>query len=242
MNHTIAALQELPKQSPGLEKSLDALEKMRTAGVNFADWYSRNYVNPSVGDLTQFEVFQRSIATASGILLAQLLVPAWRKEKESLLVEILNNEKEESLSKTPPPAQHVHIRNAEEFVCLNYLGFIQNVLGRLRTMAMTIVALFVAAACAMSTYPFDPRQALSAVLIALFIIGGVVIVKVYADMHRDTTLSHVTNTKPGELGSEFWGKIAALGLAPVIGVLTRIFPGFTDFIFSWLQPSMFSLK
>jgi len=244
MNHMIAALQELPKQTPGVKKSLDALLEMRKVGFKFADWYSHNYMNPYVGDLTQFEIFQRSVAAASGILFAQLLVPAWRKEKESLLVEIQNKEKEkdESVSSPPPQARDSHVRNAEEFVCLNYLGFIQNILGRLRTMAMTIIALFVAAACSMSTYPFDPRQALSAVLIALFIIGGGVVVKVYADMHRDATLSHVTNTKPGELGAEFWLKIAGFGFAPLIGVLTRIFPGFTDFIFSWLQPGVASLK
>ena len=68
------------------------------------------------------------------------------------------------------------------------------------------------------------------------------IVKVYADMHRDATLSHVTNTKPGELGTEFWFKIAGFGLAPLIGLLTRIFPSMTDFIFSWLQPGISSLK
>src|SRR5262249_16209428 len=86
MNHTIAALQETPKQTLGVQKALDALEKMRSAGVDFAGWYSQNYINSSVGDLTQFRTFQRRIAIASGILLTELLVPAWRKEKESLLV------------------------------------------------------------------------------------------------------------------------------------------------------------
>ena len=62
------------------------------------------------------------------------------------------------------------------------------------------MALLVAVTIATSTYPFDPRQALSMILIVLFIITGAVIVKVYAEMHRDATLSHVTNTKPGELG------------------------------------------
>jgi hypothetical protein len=74
------------------------------------------------------------------------------------------------------------------------------------------------------------------------VVGGVVIVKVYADMHRDATLSHVTNTKPGELGTEFWFKIVGFGFAPLIGLLTRIFPGMTDFVFSWLQPGISSLK
>jgi len=215
---------------------------MRRAGVKFADWYSTKYLNSGVGDLTRFTEFQKSIAAASGTLLARVLVPAWRLEKESLLVAHAKEEKEETAPSVPPPPEDAHIRNAEEFVCLNYLGFIQNVLGRLRTMAMTIIALFLASACAMSSYPFDPRQALSAVLIVLFVIGGVVIVKVYADMHRDATLSHVTNTKPGELGAEFWLKIVGFGFAPLIGLITRIFPGSTDFLFSWLQPGISSLK
>jgi hypothetical protein len=75
---------------------------------------------------------------------------------------------------------------------------------------MTIGALFIAVTIAVSSYPFDPRQALSAVLIFLFLIVAAFIVKVYAEMHRDATLSHVTNTKPGELGSEFWFKLAAV--------------------------------
>ena len=109
-------------------------------------------------------------------------------------------------------------------------------------MALNIVLLFLVAAVAISTYPVDPQQALHAVLIILFVIVGVVTVRVYADMHRDSTLSHLTNTKPGELGTEFWFKIVGFGLAPLIGLLARIFPGITDFIFSWLQPGLASLK
>jgi hypothetical protein len=67
-------------------------------------------------------------------------------------------------------------------------------------------------------------------------------VKVYAEMHRDATLSHVTNTKPGELGTEFWIKIIGFGFAPFIGLLTRIVPGIGDFLFSWLQPGLSALK
>jgi hypothetical protein len=215
---------------------------MRRAGVKFADWYSTNYLNSRVGDLTRFAEFQKSIAAASGTLLTRALVPAWRLEEESLIVAQVKDDKEETAPTVPPQAEESHIRNAEEFVCLNYLGFIQNVLGRLRTMAMTIIVLFLATACAMSSYPFDPRQALSAVLVVLFVIEGVVIVNVYADMHRDATLSHVTNTKPGELGSEFWFRVIGFGLAPLIGLMTRIFPGISDFVFSWLQPGISSLK
>jgi hypothetical protein len=243
MNHTIASL-ELLKSSSDLEvqNSLDALTDMRKAGVTFAGWYSTHYANSRAGDLSSFSKFQESIAFASGTLLAKLLVPAWRREKGSLLVDYAKEERDETASHHPLPAEDEHIRNAEEFVCLNYLAFLQNVLGRLRTMALTIMLLFIVATVATSTYPFDPQQALSAILIVLFVIVGVVIVKVYADMHRDATLSHVTNTKAGELGTEFWFKIVGFGFAPMIGLLARIFPGMTDFVFSWLQPGISSLK
>ncbi len=248
MNHSIASLQkflEKPSDVCGVEgtlRSLSALASMRTAGKDFADWYSINYKESRAGDLTKFRDFQKSIASASGTLFAGLLVPAWRQETGSLLAVPLKEAKEEPTPTPPPQSEEEHIRNAEEFVCLNYLGFIQNVVGRLRTMALTILALFLTSTVAMSSYPFDPRQALSAILIVLFVITGAVIVKVYAEMHRDATLSHVTNTKPGELGAEFWFKIIGFGFAPLLGLLTRIFPGISDFVFSWLQPSISSFK
>jgi len=61
-------------------------------------------------------------------------------------------------------------------------------------------------------------------------------------MHRDATLSHVTNTKPGELGIDFWFKILSFGIAPLFGLLTTVFPEITDFVFSWLQPGLQSIK
>ena len=250
MNHTISSLEALPKhpkkskqpRDPGARSSLASLLWMRRAGMQFADWYSISYKVSRAGDLTHFCKFQESVAAASGTLLTKLLLPEWRSETGSLLVAPIKEEKDDATPDPPPQAKEEHIRNAEEFMCLNYLGFVQNVLGRLRTMAITIVVLFLAALVAISAYPFDPRQALSVVLIALFSITGAVIVKVYAEMHRDATLSHVTNTKPGELGTEFWLKILGFGFAPLMGLLTRIFPGITDFVFAWLQPGVSSLK
>lgn len=244
MNHTITRLEEFLKSvyDPGGATSLAALVDLRDAGRKFGSWYSRNYKEPGVGDLTSFWEFQWSVAATTGTLLTKLLVPAWRKEGVSLLTAPAKDEKEEAPSNPPSQAAEAHIRNAEEFVCLSYLGFIQNVLGRLRTMAVIIIALFLASAFAISSYPFDPRQPLTVLLIALFVIGCAAIVKVYAEMHRDATLSHVTNTKPGELGAEFWFKIIGFGFAPLIGLMTRIFPGVTDFIFSWLQPGAAAFK
>jgi hypothetical protein len=243
-NHTARTLEDWQDRHsnsdeiPAIGECLGALDELHKTGIEFAKWYSSNYKIPRVGNLTSFEAFQGSVAAASGTLLVKLLLPAWRKEGESLVLAL--PEKGDKENATPPAiplAKHEHIQNAEEFVCLTYLGFIQNVLGRLRTLAVTI-----AATAAVSSYPFDPRQGLSAILLVLFAVAGGVMVKVYAEMHRDATLSHVTNTRPGELGAEFWFRILGFGFAPAAGLLTRIFPGITDFVFSWLQPGVSSLK
>jgi hypothetical protein len=248
MNHSIASLEEVEKDPKYADAVVQAardcltdLKAMRAAAFSFADWYASAYTNRNAGDLTMFKTFQESVARASGTLLTHLLIPAWRKETQSLILAPAGD-KEAATPSTPIPAKEEHVRNAEEFVCLTYLGFIQNILGRLRTLAMTIMVLFFATTISLSAYPFDPRQVLSVILIALFIALGIAVVKVYAEMHRDATLSYVTNTKPGALDPEFWFKVLGFGLAPLVGLLTRIFPDISDFIFSWIQPSISSLK
>jgi hypothetical protein len=248
MNHSMASLEEVekdPKYTGSLVQAardcLKELRKMRGAGIDFADWYRSAYTDPNAGDLTAFKTFQLSVAKATGTLLTHLLIPAWRRETGSLILAPAA-EKESASPSVPSQSSEEHVRNAEEFVCLTYLGFIQNILGRLRTLAMTIMVLFFATTIALSTYPFDPRQVLSAILIALLIFLGIAVVKVYAEMHRDATLSYVTNKKPGTLDPEFWFKVLAIGFAPLAGLLTRIFPGISDFVFGWIQPSISSLK
>ncbi len=249
LNHLHTSLQEFVVAHPnlvdierqGAEDCLAAVDATRNAGVVFVKWYSLNYRNPKAAGLRQFEELQERIAATAGRVLTHLLVPAWRKEKYSLILVQPDGDKGERKQPLPEATQE-HIRNAEELTCLTYLGFAQIMLGRIRTIALAALFLFVAATIALSNYPFDPRPALSGVMLSLFVIFGAVIVFVYADMHRDATLSHITNTKPGELGSEFWVKIIGFGAAPLLGLLTTVFPEMAGFLFSWLQPGLTSLK
>jgi len=230
------------KQTGAVEKEcVDELEKTRGHGKDFAGWYAHNYDNPGAKCPTLLEVFQESAAETAGILLVRLLLPEWSREKNSLiLVEGTKGDCGDDQNTAPPLSKEQHIRDAEEFVCLPYMGFVQNILGRMRSMVMSILWLFVATAIAISSYPFDPRQVLSGVILVFFILLGAVIFSVYAQMHRDPTLSHVTNSKG--LGIEFWFKILGVGIAPLLGLLTTVFPEIADFVFSWLQPGLQSIK
>jgi hypothetical protein len=219
-----------------------AVEATQAAGLRFAEWYSRNFNDPKAADLQRFGAFQKQVAQTTGVVLTELLIPATRTERHSLIQADPDSKSDVDRRPGPAPSRNELIRNAEELVCLTYLGYAQNLLGRIRTIVLGGMYLFVAATIAVSSYPFDPRPLLSGVLLSLFLAFGAVVVFVYADMHRDATLSHVTNTNPGELGSEFWFKVVGYGAAPVLGLITQIFPEWSGFLFSWLQPGLSSLK
>jgi hypothetical protein len=221
------------------------LDKTEQAAMLFAVWYTKNYNNPDAEDLELLADFQKSAAKSAGVLLVKLLLPEWHKQKDSLILEQGQRPSDadgEDNSTALPLSTQAHIRNAEEFVCLPYLGFVQNILGRMRTIVMSVLCLFVATAVAISSYPFDPRQGLSGSMLALFLVLGALITYVYAQMHKDATLSHVTNTTPGELGGDFWFKLLGFGAAPLLGLLSTVFPSISDFVFSWLQPGLQSIK
>ena len=238
------------------------IDPTRDARRVFGAWYSKNWDEWKARDLTALRDFQKSIADAAGAMLSKLLAPRWRDEegslvlersdKKSIVVEVANGKSvliEATEDKEDKAVQQSTgddlpdiLRNAEELVCLVYLGFVQNVLGRMRTIVMQIVLLFIAATISVATYPFDPRPALSSAMVVMFLILGTVIVIVYSQMCRDATLSHVTNTNPGELGAEFWFKLIGFGLGPALGLLAALFPELPGSVFSWLQPGAAGLK
>ena len=249
LNHLSTSLRQFQMPSTveeqqafaGVETCAKSVNLSRAEGLRFAEWYSKNYCKPDAADLQKFQDFQKQIAETTGVVLTELVVPATRVEKHSL-IQIDPDDPRAEDRKGPPPSKNELVRNAEELVCLTYLGYAQNLLGRVRTIVLGGVYLFIALSVAVSSYPFDPRTLLSGILLVLFVAFGGVVVFTYADMHRDATLSHVTNTKPGELGSEFWFKVIGYGAAPLLGLITQVFPEWSGFLFSWLQPGLSSLK
>ena len=253
LNHLQAAFQEFdlkrcrPVQPPlDAQAWADKLQASRKERIAFSLWYAKNWDKWAARDLTALQHVQLGTAEMGGQLLSRVLIPAWREETKSLLV--LAPEKGEELEDEGPAVLRRvenlerHVKHAEELVCLLYLGFVQNILGRMRAMVLGMVSLFLSIALVLPSYPFDPRPVLTGAVIFLFVTVGAVIFIVYAQMFRDTTLSHLTNTKPGELGVEFWLKLLSFGIGPVLGLLATVFPQLSDSVLSWLLPSLSSVK
>jgi hypothetical protein len=242
LNHLYSSLSSPEGMAfDGVDPSMESVKKSLEAGRNFADWYSNNYDNPKAAGLNKFQALQEQVAETTGVVFSELLVPATRGETQSLIQVDPDDDCDDDRISAPQSEDEL-IRNAEELICLTYLGFAQNLLGRIRTIVLGGVYLFIALSIAVSSYPFDPRTLLSAILLVLFLAFGGIVISTYADMHRDATLSHLTNTKPGELGGEFWFKIIGFGAAPLLGLITQVFPEWSGVLFSWLQPGLSSLK
>jgi hypothetical protein len=242
----------LGKKTSNIEPStlstlIEAIETTSTQRLEFAKWYSFHWDDWKARRLTPLKSVQHSLAEMAAILLTQLLIPAWREEDHPMPLALGEKAEESGNDRTAHFAESVatlppHLRNAEELVCLVYMAFIQNILGRMRSLVMGIICLFLSITVAVARYPFDPRPLISSMVVVLFAILALTIIAVYSQMHRDPTLSSLTGTKPGELGADFWFKLVGFGAGPVLGLLASVFPEFTDFIFSWIQPGIASIK
>jgi hypothetical protein len=236
------------KKSASEDKAMATLETCTRKGHLFAKWY----VEPDnrFNDTRPLQEVQEELAATAGSVMTNVLLPAWQRETDSLIFDRTQDDgkaegkKEGGETGSPALADSVatYVLAAEEFFVLGYLGFIQNILGRIRTLILGCLFLFVAATLSVSSYPFDPLPVLGGMFLVLFLITGGTVVLVFGQMHRDATLSHITNTHPGELGGQFWVHLIIFGVGPLLGLLTTLFPSVTDFVTSWLQPSMQALQ
>jgi hypothetical protein len=225
-------------------KALEEMRKCETSGREFAKWYAKNYDNDCVYNIQPLYQFQVALAATAGNVMTFIIRPAWQKETKSLLVEPFNLSDKAGSQPEARPTEEIdaHVRAAEEFFILPYLGFIQNIVGRVRTIVLGMLSLFVAVTLCISSYPFDPLPTIGAIFLMVFVLIGTTVTFVYAGMHRDATLSHITRTVPGELGFDFWIHIVTFGIGPVIGLLTTLFPAITDFVVSFLQPGSEAMR
>jgi len=192
--------------------------------------------------------FQEAVAHTAGVVMSEIVLPAWKSESHSLLVDKARLEGKESATTDVhrPFAPSVEVsdlvRAAEEFVAIPYLGVIQNTIGRIRLMAFGMLSLFLGMTLAVASYPFGPQQVLGRILVVLFLGCGLSVAVVYGGMFRDATLSYVTDTNPGQLGWQFWLKLATFGIGPLAALLAALFPALTDVLVSFIQPGAQALK
>jgi len=183
---------------------------------------------------------RRDFSRCTEKIVRDLLIPEWFAAHESLDL------RDPSIGSTAieylPLSEEQSVKLAEEFVCLIYIGYLQNMIARMRTMVLSMAGVFATIALSVAFYPYTPRLLLSISLLISLLVLGAVVALVYAGLDRDSTLSHITNTQPGNLGLNFWLRILSFVGVPALGLIVAQFPEIADFVGSWIQPGLNSVK
>jgi hypothetical protein len=240
-----AAVPELVDQ--GLESQWRTLLKKAAKYKSirlFRHWFRRREAERRL--IRDFGFYQECAALVAGKAL-DFLAAYWTRRQEkplalaaasgSPLAFPVHNRRQED--KDPLRDQ---ARACERFVCMSYVTFLLVMLVRLRCLIVAVGGMYVLTLIGISQYPFEPRGALQLALVALLIFIVAVVGFVFAQIHRDTILSNLTKTNPGELDTDFYVKMASFVALPLFSLLASQFPSINRFFYSWLQPAVEALN
>lgn len=189
-----------------------------------------------------FHELQVSLANTA----AEALIYAderWQKEPYTPPADKSDSKDSREDSSVFKPAAHDRTLAAvEHFLCLFYLNIILVPLRRLQTLILALAGVFIFVLVSYSSYPFESRESFHALLISIFFGISLVVGIVYGQMFANPLLSRITNTKPGELGLDFWVRLGTFVFIPLLSLLSVQFPEINNFLFSWLQPALQSIK
>jgi hypothetical protein len=248
-----------------LGRELDALRKIKNSGISVGglataideakkatEKVSSEYEKVIDGKATCLTVKEvpelfRDLQTKLAKCVSEALIYAnqkWRLEPYSPpgVKSDLAKDSEHKEALVDPPAEDPATRAVEHFLCLFYLNIILVPLRRLQTLILAMAGVFVFVLISYSSYPFESRESFHVLLISIFFVISLVVGVVYGQMYANPLLSRITNTKPGELGLDFWVRLGTFVFVPLLSLLSVQFPEVNNFLFSWLEPALQSIK
>jgi hypothetical protein len=219
-------------EPPGARNSISRISFAEAARVARETEFSDSLIKG-------YRDLQEKIAKTCAAAL-KYLQPKWWDEEGLIVTEVACGE--DIKKDEDAPELSLSTRLAERFVALVYLNFILSVILRMRTLAITVGGLYIFLLLSVNSYPFEPKVSLrsAAIFLLMFIVGIVGFVS--AQVHRDSILSLVTQTKPGELGIAFWVRMGTFVALPLISLVVSQFPTLNNALFSWLEPAVNALK
>jgi hypothetical protein len=212
-----------------LQKTRDAYEEITKPRDRPLAAAARRKIEQKV--IQWFGLSQRAVAGAARDALTYLVEECWPQNKE-----------EPKRHRLAESADELKMQACERFVSLVYVSFLLVVLARMRTLMVAIGGMYILILLALTLYPFEPKPSTQAFLAASLVFMVVVVGTVFAQIHRDTTLSHITDTKPGELGGDFWLRMVSFIALPLFSLFASQFPEIGRFFYSWLQPALQALS
>jgi hypothetical protein len=124
-------------------------------------------------------------------------------------------------------------------VLRNFIGYTLRIM---RGFLGFISSAFILLVVALCVYPFEGQRYIEFAIVCLFVMAGATVGTVFAQMDRDPLLSRLNETKPNQLGLSFVYRMISYGALPLITLLASLVPNIGNFLQSWLQPALQSLK
>jgi hypothetical protein len=194
------------------------------------------------------------LAAFSQALLEAVLIPYWKNGRTGLVESAECEELPIKARRSPMQVEHPYVPMelragpasseptrilvAEEFVAIRYMSLVRAVLANMRYLMLFVSSSFVLAIVAWNSYPFQPRRQVDWLFTGLLVLLGSGIIWVLAQMHRDSILSRITDTKENELGWDFYVRVISFGAFPVLAWLAYQFPDIGSVISKFLQPAV----
>ena len=146
------------------------------------------------------------------------------------------------LATTAPSSTTAPTSLLEEWVALLYVHYIRMVLFQIRSRITASAILYLLLVWSVTSYPFLNRHILLVAFSVLLALLAAVTVAIYASVNRDPILSRITDERPGHLDVDFFLRTGSAIAIPLLGLIASQFPEVSNFLFSWIEPSISAVK
>jgi hypothetical protein len=137
------------------------------------------------------------------------------------------------------PKEGINLMHA--LLALHYTPYLLYVVRQIQNLMWYLPAGFVLLTFSLTSYSLQSPQFIGRVLLLLFLLIGFVLWRCMSGMERDLILSRINGTSEGELNKEFYFKFFGYGALPALSLLASEFPSISNFLYSWVEPTVKAL-
>jgi hypothetical protein len=185
--------------------------------------------------LAELHTYEVTSVNLAAQVLSKDLVPTWRTEINE------DSPVEERDPTAGTPAKRF-LRFSADFVTLQLCRYVVYLVEQTRRIAFQVSLGFLMLTAFLNSYNPQGPLVLARYLALLFLATSLIVYRVLAGMERNRILSQISRTNAGELNRDFWIQLIALGGLPFLGVLAHLFPSISQFLFSWVAPSVEAMR
>lgn len=134
------------------------------------------------------------------------------------------------------PENPLHL--AETFIALHYSPFLLYCVRQIRNLILFLSIGLLLLVVALNSYSHQAPQFIGRFLFVLLVCTSWIVVRCLVGIERDPILSRIAGTTPGKVGFEGWLKLLSYGALPVLSLLASQFPVISNFLYSWVAPTL----